>query len=260
MSKIDRTGETILNNFGSRMVIVEYRKSQDIDVFFPEYDWIARSVQYSNFKKGSIICPYEPRFYNHGYIGEGKYKAHDENGKDTKCYNTWRGILTRCYNPKLHEKYPTYKGCTVDEEWLNFQNFAKWFEYNYYEIEGQRMDLDKDILIKRNKIYSADTCVFVPHNINSLFVKNDRVRGNLPIGIYYNKAAKNFQARCNIYDYEENKSKRIHLGCYDAPQEAFEIYKQFKESYIKEVAEYYKGKIPKKLYDAMYRYEVDIND
>lgn len=256
---IDRTGETRINNFGSQMIIVGYRNCMDIDTYFPEYDWIARGVQYKEFKKGSIRCSYEPRLYNHGYIGEGKYKT-KENGKYTKCYATWSNMLTRCYNPKFHEKEPSYKGCIVCEEWLNFQNFSEWFDDNFYEIEGERMHLDKDILVKGNKIYSVDTCIFVPHNINSLFVKCDKSRRELPIGVHYNKRDKKFVSQCNIYDYKENKNKRKNLGYYDTPQQAFEVYKEFKENHIKEVADEYKDKIPKKLYDAMCNYEVYITD
>lgn len=122
------------------------------------------------------------------------------------------------------------------------------------------MDLDKDILNKGNKIYSPENCIFVPERINTLFTKRDKLRGEYAIGVSYYKYNRKFLVRCNIYNFEENKSKGIHLGYYDTPQQAFEVYKQFKEQHIKEVAEYYKGKIPKKLYDAMYRYEVDIND
>lgn len=259
MSKLDRVGETILNTFGSTMVIVEYRNCMDIDVYFPKYDYIAEGVQYSNFKNGNVKCPYEPKVYNHGYIGEGKYKA-KENGKGTKCYKAWHNMLERCYNPKYHEKNSTYKTCIISKEWLNFQNFGDWFDDNYYEIEGQRMDLDKDVLVKGNKIYSSDNCVFVPHNINTLFIKCDKRRGELPIGVCYDKRAKKFITRCNVYDYKTNKNKTKYLGYYDTSQQAFEVYKQFKEDYIKEVADYYKDTIPKKLYDAMCNYEVDIND
>ena len=130
---IDRTGETILNNFGSQMVIVEYRKYQDIDVYFPEYNWTFKNVTYITFKKGNIKCPYERRYYGMGYLGEGKYKA-SKNGKDTKCYKTWSHMLERCYSEKYHKKEPTYKNCAVDNNWLNFQNFAKWYYENFYQI------------------------------------------------------------------------------------------------------------------------------
>ena len=155
---IDRIGEKNYNNFGSEMIIVDYRKAIDIDVYFPEYDWIAKGVQYSSFKTGLIKCSYEKRTYGIGYLGEGEYKVL-ENGKHTRVYKTWKNMLKRCYDEKLHEKEPTYINCEVCEEWHNFQNFTKWYYENYYEVEGERMHLDKDILVKHNKIYSSETCV-----------------------------------------------------------------------------------------------------
>lgn len=260
MSKyLDRTGEENYNNFGSKIIIKEYRNSLDIDVYFPEYDWTFKNTYYSVFKNGKIRCPYEPTIYGMGYIGEGKYKI-CKNNKKTKCYNTWESMLERCYNPKFHEKNPTYKGCEVMKDLLNFQNFGSWFDDNYYEIEGEKMCLDKDILVKGNKIYSPNTCVFVPNNINVLFIKRDKSRGEYPIGVHYDKQTGKFRAKCNIYDLKERKGKTINLKRHNTPEEAFHDYKQFKEKHIKQVADYYKDKIPSKLYDAMYNYEVEITD
>ena len=134
---------------------------------FPEYNWTLKHARYGNFIRRNIKCPYEPRTYGIGYLGEGKYKTR-ENGKLTKCYDTWHSMLERCYYPKYQEKYPTYKDCEVCESWHNFQAFAEWYNDNYYEIHGEVMCLDKDILIKGNKIYSPETCVFVPEKINNL--------------------------------------------------------------------------------------------
>lgn len=257
MEKIDRIGEKRTNNFGSEMIITEYRGCMDVDVYFPGFNWIFKHAKYNNFKKGKIKCPYERRHHGVGYIGEGKYKT-SENGKDTKCYKTWHNMLRRCYDKNYQEKYPTYKKSKVYKKWHNFQNFAEWYYNNYYEIEGQTMCLDKDILYKHNKIYSPETCIFVPNNINVLFTKSDKIRGEYPIGVnlYCNK----FRARCGVYDFKNNKKKLKHLGVYNTPEKAFERYKQFKERYIKQVADEYKDKIPQKLYDAMYNYEVDIDD
>ena len=169
-------------------------------------------------------------------------------------------MLLRCYDEKYHEKYPTYKNCKVCEEWHNYTNFGDWFVDNYYEIEGQKMCLDKDILYKGNKVYSPNTCVFVPNNINVLFVKGNKMRGDYPIGVDYNKINGKFRVRCSIYDFKENKNKSKHLGYYNTPEDAFETYKQFKEQYIKEVADYYKNLIPRKLSDVLYNYKVEITD
>ena len=136
--KIDRTGEEKLNNFGSKMIIKEYRNKRDMDVYFPEYNWIFEHVQYNNFKRGSIKCPYEPRYFSKGFLGEGKYEA-SENGKHTDKYIIWHSMLKRCYDPEFQERHPTYKGCTVEDYLLNFQNMGKWIQDNYYEIPGERM-------------------------------------------------------------------------------------------------------------------------
>ena len=167
-------------------------------------------------------------------------------------------MLKRCYDEKYHEKHPTYKDCKVCEEWHDFQNFAEWYYNNYYEIEGERMHLDKDILIKRNKVYSPETCVFVPQAINSLFIKRQNNRGESVIGTtpYQGK----YMAQCSIINPKTGKSKREYLGIYDTQEKAFEVYKYYKEKNIKIVADYFKGQIPQKLYNALYNYEVENDD
>ena len=257
-SKIDRVGERNVNNFGSKMVITKYRNAMDIDVYFPEYDWIAKNRIYGNFKKGSISCPYEPSVYGIGYISEGDYKS-AKNRKHTKCYQAWYNMLERCYDEKLHERNPTYKDCEVDKYWYNFQNFAKWYYDNYYTVDDETMCLDKDILVKHNKMYSPETCIFVPQTINKLFIKSDKSRGSSVIGTSPLKNGK-YRAYCNLLNPETGKSKRSHLGVYNTQEKAFEVYKQFKENYIKQIADYYKEQIPISLYNALYEYEVEITD
>lgn len=251
--KKDRIGETRINNNGEEMRIIRYGGAKDIDVLFIKDGTIVEHRAYNNFKKGKIKNPYFPSVCGVGFIGVGKFKPCDENGKHTKCYEAWLNMLERCYDPKYHEKKPTYKGCSVCKEWHNFQNFAEWYYSNYYKLENERMELDKDILYKANKIYSAETCVFVPHSINKLFVKSNKIRGEYYIGV--SKDKNGFRAYLS-----KGNGKRIYLGYYDTPEEAFLAYKHAKEEYIKEVAEKYKSQIPQKLYDAMITYEVEIDD
>ena len=257
MKKIDRIGEERLNNFGSKMVIKEYRSAKDIDVYFPEYDWTFKHVIYKNFKNGGIKCPYEPRYYGKGYLGEGKYKAF-ENGKKTDEYRIWYNMLERCYDPKYQEKRPTYKGCTVEDYLLNFQNMSEWINENYYEVLGEKMQLDKDILYKGNKVYSRKSCIFVPQRINTLFTKCDKARGKDPIGVYQLPSG-NYQVTCN-----NGYGKYIYLGTYTTEEEAFKVYKNYKKKIIKETIDSYEGKIPEPFYsrlrEAMYNYEVEIDD
>lgn len=249
--KLDRTGEIGVNNDGERMTIVRYGGRRDIDVQF-EDGTIVENRQYNNFKRGEIKNPFFPSVYGVGFIGVGDYKTCDENGKQTKCHGTWHDMHRRCYNHKLQEKKPTYKNCKVCKEWNNYQAFAKWDNENYYEVGNERMDLDKDILCKGNKVYSPDTCIYVPHSINSLFTKRDKCRGEYYIGV--RKKGNKFEARLSKGNGE------IYLGLFNTPEQAFLAYKQAKEQYIKEVAEEYKEKIPYRLYEALMNYEVEIDD
>ena len=255
--KIDRTGEEKLNNFGSKMIITGYRKNMDIDIYFPEYDWTCKHAEYKNFKKGEIKCPYERRYFGKGYLGEGKYKV-SENRKLMDEFVIWYDMVRRCYDPKFHEKYPTYKDCRVEDYLLNFQNMGKWLEENFYEIHGETMCLDKDILCKGNKIYSRETCIFVPQRINTLFIKCDKSRGKNPIGVTELPSG-NHQAYCN-----NGYGGRDYLGIYPTKEEAFKVYKENKEKVIKEVIDSYEGIIPEPYYSrlkkAMYNYEVEIDD
>ena len=249
--KIDRTGEVGVSRYGEKMTIVRYGGKADIDVQFQD-GTVVEHKRYDHFKEGKIKNPMTPSVWGVGFIGIGKFKPCDENGKITKCYYTWMHMLERCYSSKYHEKEPMYKGCKVDEKWHNFQVFAQWFYEHYYEIENERMALDKDVLHKGNKFYSADTCVFVPQSINNLFTKRDKLRGELPIGV--RKHGNKFQAQLT------KDNKVIALGTYPTPNEAFLAYKIAKEEYIKEVAEEYKDKIPYRLYEALMNYEVEIDD
>ena len=257
MKKNDRIGEERVNNFGSKMVIKGYRNNMDVDVYFPEYNWTFKHAQYSKFKRGNIKCPYEPRYFGKGYLGEGKYKV-SENGKIKEEYKTWYHMIERCYDPKLHKRYSSYKGCKVEDYLLNFQHMGEWIENNYYEVPGEKMHLDKDILCKWNKVYSRETCIFVPQRINKLFTKSDKSRGKDPIGIIELPEG-NYQVYC-----KNGFGKQIHLGIYSTKEEAFNTYKQYKEKVIKEVINSYKGKIPEpqytKLREAMYNYKVEIDD
>ena len=255
--KINRVGEERVNKFGSKMIIVKYNNTNDIDIYFPEYNWTAKNKEYKHFKSGKIKCPYEARVYKHGYLGEGKYEM-SENGKHKREYKIWYNMLERCYDPKYHEKHSTYKDCKVEDYLLNFQHMAEWLDENYYEVQGEKMQLDKDILCKGNKIYSRETCIFVPERINLLFVKHDKARGNNPIGVTPRESG-NYEARCN-----NGHGKMIHLGTYNTKEEAFQVYKKYKEKLIKKVIDEYEGIIPEPHYSrlktAMYNYEVEIDD
>lgn len=150
------------------------------------------------------------------------------NGKGVMCpfYQKWHNMLGRCYNPKYHEKQPTYLECSVCEPWLTFSNFRAWM----VKQDWRGKHLDKDLLILGNKTYSPETCIFVPGDINKLINDHAAKRGKWPIGVCFDKASGRFRARCRV-----NGGYRD-LGRFSTPEQAHKAYVIFKEEHIHQIA------------------------
>lgn len=250
---VDRVGEISEDYYGNKIIVIKYKKYDDIDVLFTEYNYTLENCSYKTFLSKGLKYPYQKSVCNIGYMGVGRYKTSNKHGT-SKYYTTWKNLFTRCYGCDIKSKDRSYHDVEICDEWHNFQNFAKWYEDNYYEVNGEKMCLDKDILVKGNKMYSPDTCVFVPERINNIFINRSSKRGNTPMGVYYKMKLNKYESYTNM------NGKREYLGVYDTIEDAFNVVKQSKEKYIKEVADMYENKIPKNLYDAMYSYKIEITD
>ena len=173
--------------------------------------------------------------------------------RGTKPYSTWKNMLRRCYS---HYDYnqASYEGCTVTSEWLLYSTFKKWFDAN--DISGYQ--LDKDLLVKGNKVYSPETCCFVPQEINKLLTNRKRHRGDFYVGVsrYQQKEWVRFVAHIS------KSGTLVSLGYFLTPEEAFQAYKSAKEIYVKELATKYfqEGKITQRVYQALMEYQVEITD
>ena len=230
------------------MKIIRYNSYYDITVQFQDKYKFERDTTYSNFKKGNVRNPYDKTVLDMGYLGVGKYLTQDETKENSREYMCWKHMIERCYTEKHADIHRAYYGiCTICDEWLNFQTFAEWYDKNKYECDG-RLHLDKDIRYPGNKIYSQETCLLVPQKINMLFMNKPNKRG-LPNGIDIAKSG-NFEA----------SYRGKHLGTYSTLEEAYKSYSNAKEKRIKEMADEYKNIIPKKVYDALYAYKVDIRN
>ena len=250
--KQNRIGETKCSIHGDLMKIVEYNTNKDIIVEFQDEYKTRVHTRYKFFIDGTVRNPYGKNMYGVAVVGT-KYSSH------TKEYEVWNNILVRCFDEKYKEKYPTYKNVTCCEEWLLFENFYEWLhsQENFDKwINGKRWDVDKDILVKGNKVYSPNNCCLVPNNVNKLFSKNDSRRGSLPIGVCVKNGL--FYVSCS----NPFTRKTEFLGYSNTPEQGFLMYKKKKELYIKQVAEfeYNNGNITKQCYDAMMKYEVEITD
>lgn len=165
--------------------------------------------------------------YGVGFNSGGKYKTQNCGVKDP-AYATWRNMMERSYSDNFHARKPSYIGCSVASDWHDFQDFADWF-YNHVD-SGKGYCLDKDILIQGNKVYSSETCCFVPIELNNLILSRDRNRGAYPQGVCFDKSKKVFTSSLKI----NGKSK--HLGFFDCPEKAHETYIAAKERYVKNKA------------------------
>ena len=244
MKKLNRVGEKYKTTQGYEIEIVEYFGAFDCTVKFLD-GTLLKNLLYLHIKRGNVKNPYHLSIFGVGYLGVGKYTSFT----NSNIYTVWYGILRRCYCKKFQEKHTTYIGCTLDKRWHNFQVFAKWFEKNY--VEG--FELDKDILVKGNKSYSQETCVFIPQGINKVFTKCNKVRGEYPIGVVKRPNNK-FNSRLSI------EGVRNHLGVFDTPEEAFQSYKIAKEKEIKRLADGCIHQITEACYQALINYKVEIND
>jgi len=240
------------NRHGNEYTIVEYNSCFDLTVEFKEFGYIKEHIRYEQFKSGSIKCPMDRTVLSIGYIGIGPYDPLENKNNN---YDRWNNMLKRCYSKRYKNNKKSYNGCSVCDEWQNYQNFARWFDENYYQIEGCEMHIDKDILIKNNKVYSPDTCIIVPEFINSMFTNRKAERGALPLGVNWNEDHQKYQSACC-----DPLGKRHRLGYFDTPEKAFDAYKRKKEEVIKKVADKYKNQIPEKLYHALYSYKIEITD
>lgn len=170
--------------------------------------------------------------------------------KHTREYVVWISMLQRCYDERFRHKYPTYAGCTVAEEWHDFQIFAEWLNNQEFYIEGYH--LDKDLLVRGNKIYSPETCTMLPRCLNTMLTDSAASRGIYPIGVYLDKNNNNrFKARVSI----SGKSK--YLGSFDCPQEAHKAYIFAKEESVKSEAVRWKNKIEDRAYQALLDWRVE---
>lgn len=257
IKRIDRIGEQNFNHQGCLMEIVEYRQYRDIIVEFQDENRAKVHTNYQCFLLGNVKNPYHPSIYGAGVIGN-KYLV-SVNCKAVKEYKTWSGVIQRCYDKKYQNEQSVYKDVTCCKEWLLYENFYEWLhnQSNFSKwCDGDLWAIDKDILVKGNKIYSPDTCCLVPLNVNTLFTKNNQCRGALPIGVSI--SGKYYRASCQ--NPLTNKCEK--LGNYSTPEKAFQAYKNYKEDLIKQIAqiEYNNGNITEKCCDAMMKYQVEITD
>ena len=162
-------------------------------------------------------------------------------------------MIDRCYWKGYQETYTSYIGCTMSENFKYFPYFKEWCN-SQIGFNLPTYQLDKDLLVKGNKVYSEDTCCFVPREINNLTIWRKKDRGNHPLGVCWDVKSSKYRSQIQQGD------KRVVLGWFDSEFEAFAVYKQAKEAYIKSKANYWKDHIDPKVYTALMNFTIEITD
>lgn len=242
------TGDVFETKEGSRCQVIEYKNSQSITVMFLDGNKHTLVVRAHNLRTGSVKNPYHPSVFGVGYIGVGKHKV-SEGRRDTDLYGRWKAILQRCYSDKWQSKYPTYRGCTVSKEWLNFQTFADWAtsQIGFGEHGWQ---IDKDFLVVGNKHYGPETCSIIPQRINKLMVGTDG-RNGLPRGVSWHSRYNSYGVVCR-----DGSDRDVFLGRFKDISEAFLVYKNFKEKVIRDAANEFREILDPRVYSSLLSYEV----
>lgn len=262
------------NSHIKRRTTTEEFISKAKEVHGSKYDY--SKVEYTNNRdKVEIICPIHGSFFqtplshltgngcwNCSYnerkniifgVGINDLEIATTGDKIIKSYSAWRNMIERCYSNEFQKRRKSYKGCTVCEEWHKYSNFKKWYDENV--PDGYDIDKDLSQCGKRGTLYSPETCVALPPELNSMIVKRRTVRGKYPIGVSI-RNKKYYTA------FFGDGKKQIYIGCFPDQHTAFLAYKQAKENHVKKVADEYfsKGLITEHVKDLLYKFEVFEDD
>lgn len=190
-------------------------------------------------------------------INDNTYPARVD-GKLTREYRLWQNMLSRC-TEKFAVLNKTYGSSSCSDNFKSYSYFYEWCNkqvgFGNKDENGKYWQLDKDTILKGNRFYSEATCVFIPLEINMLLNKSKIARGEYPIGVCWDKSRGKFTAGCGV-----GTRLKKNLGRFSCAEEAFLIYKQYKEGVVKKAAEKYKGIVDNRVCAALNNYEVNIND
>lgn len=221
-----------------------------------QYQYSAVSEHYKNTGDDSEECilefinsvdyrpdGWEPKWMKKSMFGIGYLGCSDVDVQGT-IYRKWANMMQRCYSEVTHKLKPYYKNCRVCEEWWNFSNFREWYRENI--IEGRQFDLDKDILVQGNNVYSPNTCALVTHYANTVFQ-----RRGIETNIVQCVTTGKFNASATIL----GKIKEI--GAYETREEAERQLLLYRKEFINQFAKKNRNKVPNKVYEAMVKWNTE---
>lgn len=245
-SKAKYEGKVFASTNSGDFKVVEYIDQKNVVIEFL-YTGTRLVARIGNILNGLVKDRMYPSVYGVGITGE---KIPVVDGKRCKQRELWVRMLDRCYSKGKNK--PTYEGCSVSENFKYYPFFKEWCEKQIgFDVKG--FALDKDILVKGNKVYSEDACVFVPQEINNILTYKKSTNKGLSASVALQKSGR--------YSVSFRKDRITqNLGRFDTPEKAFQVYKTAKEDRLKCLAEKWKDFITEKCYNALLNWEIKIDD
>lgn len=232
-------GKEFENKLGEKCFVIDYKSSKEVVVMF--YDGYYTTTQMSNIRKGAVKNPFSEQGKFLGF-GVADVKVSTKSPL-YKYRRLWEAMITR-----VHSKADkAYHNVTVSQDWAMLSTFLEDIKSfsGYDRVLTDGWVLDKDILSVNDKIYSKDTCCFVPPEINSLLVNMDKPKGNHPLGVHFCNREGKFVAQMHT------KTTTKHIGYFSCPSKAHTAYKCEKQQYINRIVELYKDALDTKVYRAL---------
>lgn len=238
-------GQKFLTNEGCTLTVIGLATAKCVRIKFLDEHGYEKNVTATNIRNGEIKNPYHKSVFGIGYFGVGDYRA-KVGDVTTYEYVRWKGMLGRCYDSNVLIRQPCYADCLVENKWHNFQTFADWITKQIgYGNKGWQ--LDKDLLVPGNKMYSEDVCVLVPQEINALFTGGN-LANSFPRGVFLDERVGKFVAQCRY------KKKIYRIGAFSNAEDASVAYKEFKKKALQEIAKEHKESIDKRVYEILMEY------
>lgn len=235
-------GDRFVNNQGSFFTIIDYKNAFEVTVRFDgDFNYMTTQTL-GNIKKGFVKNPMYPSVLGVGFTGVGEYRSKID-GKDDPAYIMWMSMMIRCYCKEFQKRDVSYIGCSVGSHWHNYQNFAQWYYGHDNCNEGYQ--LDKDLLVRGNKVYGPKNCSLIPAQINALITEPRKKNNGLPVGVDFYKRRGLFRARVCI------KGKSREIGFFKTAQQARLAYIKEKNIYIRLMADEWKDFITKDAYSSL---------
>lgn len=225
------------------VTVISYLKKNSVVAEFECGTQVTTTI--TSLIRGKTRNPNKPSLLGIGFIGVGKFSS-----ANTVIYNTWCNMLKRCYDTK-NICYSCYggDGVYVSDEWHNFQNFANWYDS---QDKDDGWQIDKDLLVSGNKVYSKECCLLIPKDLNVLIQKRK-------VGICQltgvTKHGDRYRSQISSEKWEKGSE---YLGIFATPESAHKAYIDKKKEIVLEKAMIWKGRISDRVLQALLDYSKNL--